>query len=121
MRRFIITKSNTVLATAGPCSTKTEFDIFINMINCGIIKGKPRMAIIAAFCCALAAIAARKENTRLKPQPPKNTSPTNVQNFSTGLPRNKMNKTRLNPLIISMSNELNNSLDKIKFCGLLID
>ena len=117
----MITKSKTVPAIAGPLCEKTELEIFISMINCGIINGKPSIAMIAAFCCAFAAIAARKLNTRLRPQPPKNTRPKKVRNFSTGLPRNNTNNSKLNELITSISRELNRSLDKIKFCGLVID
>lgn len=119
--RFIITKSKTVVAIGGPFSIKTELETFINKISCGIIKGKPSIAIIAAFCCAFAATAARKVNTRLKPQPPRNTIPTKLNILPTGLPRNKKNKIRLSKLIISMSRELKRSFDKIKFCGLLMD
>lgn len=115
IKTFITIKSTTVVATAGPDWVKTELEIFMSIISWGIIKGKPRIAIIAAFCCALAAIAARNVNTRLKPQPPKNTRPTKVQTFSTGLPRNKINSNKLKPLITSMSRELNKSFDNIKF------
>ena len=50
---------------------------FINNINCGIIIGKPSMAMMAAFWCALAAMAARNVKTRQSPQPPSNTRPAN--------------------------------------------
>ena len=118
---FITIKSSTVVPTAGPASEKTELEIFISIINWGMIKGKPIMAIIAAFCCALAAMAARNVNTRLKPHPPKNTRPIKVTIFSTGLPRNKINNNKLKPLITSMSMELKRSFDKTKFWGLVMD
>ena len=79
------------------------------------------MAMMAAFCCALAAMAAKKLNTRLSPQPPKNTRPKKVKNFSTGLPRKSINNIKLKQLITSISSELNSSFDKIKFCGLVMD
>lgn len=46
---------------------------FINNISWGIIIGNPNMAMMAAFCWALAAMAARNVNTRHKPQPPRKT------------------------------------------------
>jgi len=119
--KLVTIKSIIVVPTAGPACEKTELEIFISIINWGIIKGKPIMAIIAAFCCALAAMAARNVKTRLSPQPPKNTSPIKVTTFSTGLPRNKINNNKLKPLIISMSRELNKSFDKTKFWGLVKD
>ena len=97
------------------------FEIFMSIMSWGMIKGKPSIAIIAAFCCAFAAMAARKLKTRLSPQPPKKTSPKKLRKFSTGLPMNNMNKIRLRLLITSISSELNKSFDKIKCCGLVID
>ena len=58
-------------------SLKTVLESCINNISCGIIMGKPRIAIIAAFCWAFAAIADRKVKTRLRLQPPSNTNPIN--------------------------------------------
>ncbi len=78
------------------------------------------MAMIAALCCAFAAIAAIKLNTRLKLHPPKKTKPTNERIFSKGLPRNKIKRNKLNPLIASINKELNNNFDKIKCWGLTI-
>ena len=46
--------------------------------------GKPSMAMIAAFCCAFAAIAARNVKTRLRLQPPNNTNPINGRLFEPG-------------------------------------
>jgi hypothetical protein len=60
---------------------KAAFDKRINNNNWGIINGKPKTAMMAAFCCALAAIAARKEKIRLRLQPPSNTSPINGAAF----------------------------------------
>ena len=56
---------------------ETIFEIFISSISCGIISGKPRMAINAAFCWALAAIADKKVNTRLRLTPPSMVMPAN--------------------------------------------
>jgi hypothetical protein len=112
---FMTIKSKTVVVMAGPLCINAELETFISKRSCGIINGKPNMAIIAAFCCAFAAIAARKVNTRLRPQPPKKTMPIKFIILATGLPRNKKNRTRLSKLIINMSRELKRSLDKIKF------
>ncbi len=79
------TRSNEMLmAGTEPEIRNTPDEIFISMSSCGIIIGKPRIAMIAAFCCALAAMAARKVNTRLKLQPPKKTIPTKMPVFLTG-------------------------------------
>ena len=100
-----------------PFSAKTALDKRINNSNCGIMIGNPSMAIIAAFCCAFAAIAARNVNTKLRLQPPNKTSPTNAPAFSVGLPRNKLNNARLSKLIKSMSKELKSNLAKTKSLG----
>ena len=83
--------------------------------------GKPRIAMIAAFCCALAAMAAKKVKTRLRLHPPSKTSPIKTPAFSIGLPRNKLNSARLSKLISSMSRELNISLAKTKSLGPAIE
>lgn len=90
-------------------------DTFISIISWGIIMGKPRMAMIAAFCCALAAIAARKVKTRLNVQPPRNTIPIKTAVFCTGKPRKRENRTILKKLIASISTELNRSFARTKF------
>lgn len=103
-----------------PISVKVVADIFISIISCGIISGKPRMAIMAAFCCALAAMAAKKVNTRLKLKPPNNTKPVKGQKRIIGLPR-KSEKTKKEILLItSIRIELNSNLAKMKCCGLAI-
>ena len=96
-------------------------EIFTSMINCGMIRGKPIIAMIAAFCWAFAAMAARKLNTRLKLRPPKNTIPVNDKLCSAGLPRNKLKRSKLSPLIRSINKELKNNLANIKWVGLTID
>jgi hypothetical protein len=42
---------------------------------------KPSIAIIAAFCCAFAAMAERNVKTRLRLHPPSNTNPINGRTF----------------------------------------
>jgi len=115
------TNKRTVLTGIIKSGANAAFDNFINKISCGIIIGKPKTAIIAAFCCALAAIAARKVKTRLRLQPPNNTNPINCHIFCMGLPRNRLNKNKLSILITSISNELNKSFDKTKSEGLAIE
>ncbi len=93
---------------------------FISRMSCGIIIGKPSIAMIAAFCCALAAMAAKKVNTRLRLRPPVKTSSKNGKKANPGFPKNKVNNRKLALLIRSISNALNNNLDRIKCCGLAI-
>jgi hypothetical protein len=93
---------------------KTVEDTCINTRSWGMIMGKPRIAIIAAFCCALAAMAARKLNTRLNHQLPRKTIPMKLPVLITGNPRNNANIIKLIVDMISIRNELNNSLDKMK-------
>ena len=94
--------------------TKADFDNCISKISCGMISGNPSTAMIAAFCCALAAIAAKKLKTRLRLHPPSNTNPIKGSVFSNGLPRNNVNNNKLSILISSMSSELNSSFDITK-------
>lgn len=96
-------------------------DNFINKMICGIIIGKPNTAIIAAFCCAFAAIAARKVKTRLRLQPPNKTKPINCPAFCIGLPKKRVNSSRLNKLIASISIELKSNLANTKFAGLVME
>lgn len=79
------------------------------------------MAMIAAFCCALAAMADRNVNTRLKLHPPNNTSPIKGSIFSIGLPRKKVKRRRLSKLITSINMELKSSLASIKSSGPAIE
>lgn len=56
-----------------------------------MMMGKPNIAMMAAFCWALAAMAARKVKTRLRLKPPNKTIPTKGAALITGLPKNKEN------------------------------
>ncbi len=85
------------------------------------MMGKPKTAIIAAFCCAFAAMAAKKVNTRLKLQPPSKTRPVNCHIFCMGLPRKRLNSTMLNRLMASINKVLNKSLANTKLVGLAIE
>ena len=93
----------------------------ISSISCGITIGKPRIAIIAAFCCALAAIAARNVKTRLRPQPPSNTNMKKDTVLNVGFPKKTKKSKRLNVLIKSINKELKSSFASMKFCGLAKD
>ena len=77
-----------------------------------MINGNPRTAMIAAFCWAFAAMAAKKVKTRLRLQPPRITRPAKGKNFCIGLPRKRQNNSRLSKLITNISNELKMSLAK---------
>lgn len=115
-------KSSTILITGMVAeASKTVPDAFISIINCGIIIGKPSIAMIAAFCCALAAMAAKKVNTRLKLHPPKNTNPIKTAERSTGYFMKSANKIKLRALITSIKTELKSNFAKIKLTGLVID
>lgn len=95
--------------------------IFISSNNWGIIIGKPKMAISAACCCALAAIAAKKVNTRLRLTPPKVANPINCNGCLSGLPINNKNSSKLVMLISSISNALKSSFERIKSRGPAIE
>jgi len=95
--------------------------IFINNSSCGIIIGKPRIAINADCCCAFEAMAAKKVKTTLKLIPPKVARPTNCSGCFSGLPNNIRNNNKLIRLIASISKALNKSLDRIKSFGPAIE
>ena len=114
----IVINNNTVVLEMVSKGAKAAFDKRINNNSCGIMIGNPNTAIIAAFCCAFAAMAARKLNTRLRLHPPNKVSPMNWVALSSGLPRKMMNKKRLSRLISSMSKELKISLARTKLTGL---
>ena len=80
----------------------------------GISIGKPRIAMIAAFCPALAAMAARKEKTRLSVKPPRNTSVPNKTAFCSGKPRNMENNRKEMRPMISIRTALKASFARIK-------
>ena len=111
------TRISTLTTGMGALTENMAADTFIKTSNCGMMMGKPKIAMIAAFCCALAAIAARKVNTRLRLQPPKKTIPRNAAVFCTGQERNNEKITVLKRLITSISTELKSSFANTKFCG----
>lgn len=113
-RTSITTSINTGVVGMIAALLKAAAEIFMSITNWGMIRGNPKIAIIAAFCCALAAIAAKKLNTKLRLQPPRKTSPMKGSSFSAGLVKNKLNNKRLNALIISIKRELNSSLANTK-------
>ena len=55
--------NNTVVIGIVSSGAKAALERRINKISCGMMIGKPSTAIMAAFCCAFAAIAARKLKT----------------------------------------------------------
>ena len=85
-----------------------------------LIKGNPKIAMMAEGCCALAAIAAKKLNTKLRLIPPKQLSPKNNTICVNGLPSKTMNSIKLNALMVHMSKLLKMSFENIKFTGLTI-
>ena len=96
---------------------KAALDNFISNINWGTIKGNPNTAIIAAFCFALAAIAARNVKTILKLNPPKKAIPKKGKSFTIGFPIRAINKIRLQAVITNISRLLKISLAKTKCTG----
>ena len=83
-------------------SPNAAFDSRISSSNWGIINGNPIMAINAAFCCALAAIAANKVKTKLRLIPPKQTIPVNSRVLDKGFFNKIKNRPKLSRLIISI-------------------
>ena len=73
------TKSNTICsgAPSRKISENALFDNFTSNMSCGIIIGKPSMAIRDACCIALEAIAASIVKTRLNPIAPIRLIPIN--------------------------------------------
>ena len=115
------TSNNMVLALIVSTGLKAALESCISKISCGIISGNPSTAIMAAFCWALAAIAARKVKIRLRLQPPNNTRPMKAPAFTIGLPKNKLKSSRLSRLMISIRSELNNNLASTKCDGEAIE
>lgn len=115
-----VNKSATLSKGTADEASKTLDDICMSISNCGMIMGKPRMAIMAAFCWAFAAMAAKKLNTRLRLQPPNKTNPINTAERSTGYFMKSANRIKLSVLIKSISKELNKSLAKMKLTGLVM-
>jgi len=95
-------------------SKKAIWDKRISKSNCGMIKGKPRMATIAAFCPALAAIAAKSVKTRLRLIPPKQVMKRNLNGFSNGFPSKRRKSSKLMQLMASINTELKINFDIIK-------
>ena len=95
-------------------SLKAGTDIFINNSICGMIRGKPSIAIKAADCCALAAMAAKKVKTKLKLAPPNNVMPINVPILLIGLPNSNIKSNKDMTLITSISKRLNTSFAMMK-------
>src|SRR5687768_3043427 len=60
------TNNNTVVRGITDEKLNTALDNCISNNSCGMIRGKPSIAMIAAFCCAFAAMAARNVKTRLR-------------------------------------------------------
>ena len=119
--KSIATSMSTGVSAIDPISVKVVADIFMSIISCGIISGKPKMAMMAAFCCALAAMAAKKVNTRLRLNPPNNTKPTNGKKRIIGLPKNMEKTKKLKLLMSNMRMALKKSLANIKCCGEAIE
>ncbi len=108
--------NNIIICHKPSCTTeaKADSDIFISNINCGMMIGNPMIAINAACCCALAAMAAKKVKTRLKLIPPKQQIPINRNKYSNGSPSRIIKMERLSKLITSISKTLKMSLEMMK-------
>ncbi len=102
-------------------SPKADFESFINSISCGIINGKPRIAITAAFCWALAAIAAIKVNTRLRLIPPIKAMPAKRRSCITGFPNKILKSNKLTKIMMHITSVLYMSFAIIKITGLVIE
>ena len=79
-----------------------------------MINGKPSIAMIAAFCCARAAMAATNVKTRLRLTPPKQLMKIKSITLFIGEPRSNKNNNTLANVITSISTTLNNNLARIK-------
>ena len=108
--------NNNTICGRLPCTTSANeiTDNRISSMICGMINGNPRIAIMAAFCCARAAIAARNVNTRLRLKAPRHTMPANCHGCNNTSPNNNLNSTRLTRLITIMSTALKNNFAMIK-------
>ncbi len=92
-------------------------ETLVNNNSWGMIMGKPMIAIMAACCCAFAAIAVRKVNTRLRLIPPNKLTNINSPIRITGLPNNNVKIPRLKIFIKSIRMALNNNFDKTNWVG----
>lgn len=124
-RRITIASSaisnRTVVTGTAIVSLNAAFDRRMSRSSCGMIMGNPRIAMIAAFCCAFAAMAAKNVKTRLRLHPPNRTRPMKTPALCIGLPRNKLNNARLSALMRSINRELNSSFAKTKSLGPAIE
>ena len=98
-----ISKESWSSAVSLNTSPNAAFESRMSSSNWGIIKGNPMMAISAAFCCALAAMAANKVKTRLRLNPPKQTMPINCRVLDKGFFNKMKNRHKLSRLIISIN------------------
>ncbi len=90
----------------------------ISTVNCGIIIGKPRMAIKLACCMALDAMALNKVKTMAKLVLPRMAIPKNMPACIKGsLPNNTAYKPRLMALKTDIKTKLKISFDKINATG----
>ena len=76
--------------------------------------GKPSIAISAADCCALAAMAAKKVNTKLRLAPPKSVMPTKVVILFMGFPNSNVKSDKETTLITSINKRLNANFEMMK-------
>ena len=79
-----------------------------------MMMGKPSIAISAADCCALAAMAAKKVNTKLKLAPPNRVIPTKVAILFMGFPSSKVKRDKETTLITNINKRLNANFAMIK-------
>lgn len=103
-----------------PCTivakaTEADFD---NNNSCGTITGNPIIAIKAADCSALAAMAAKKVNTMLSPILPKQLIAAKRNKYSIGLPNKRRQMPNVSKFIHNMSNTLKINLASINSIGL---
>lgn len=111
------TSNSTVVNEMVRTGLNAAAESFINNNNWGMMRGNPRIAMMAAFCCARAAIAARNVKIKLRLQPPSNTRPIKEPAFCIGLPRKSVKSSRLSRLMTSMSSELKSNLASTKSPG----
>ena len=98
-----ISKESWSSAVSLNISPNAAFESRMSRSNWGIINGNPIMAINAAFCCALAAMAANKVKPKLRLNPPKQTMPINCKVLDKGFFNKIKNRPKLSRLIISIN------------------
>ncbi len=116
-------KSNIICAGAPSLkiSEKAVLDNLTSNSNCGMIIGKPSIAISDACCIAFDAIAANKVNTRLRPMDPIRLIPRNCQNELVGFPKKAVYKIKLMIFITIINMPLYEILERIKTTGLVVE